>query len=123
MEPRTDRTSFAESAMRLGGKGEEEARRTGAVDAADDQVESLFALRYQTVNSPIHRAVWDREVPVELFCAPKQVTPPECEAAVQKCVEIVRRKRIDGSIYNEQGRMSQDVIDELAEAGYWGMLV
>ena len=27
----------------------------------------LFAPQYQTVNSPAHRAVWDRGVPVELF--------------------------------------------------------
>ncbi len=60
-------TSFAETALKLGGKSEEEARRTGAIDEADDQVERLFAPEYQTVNSPAHRAVWDRGVPVELF--------------------------------------------------------
>src|SRR5262245_57084499 len=37
-----DGQSFAETAMRLGGKSEEEARRMGAVDKADEQVESLF---------------------------------------------------------------------------------
>ena len=36
-------TSFAEVALRLGGASAEEARRTGAVDTADDQVEDLFA--------------------------------------------------------------------------------
>ena len=53
--------------MKLGGKSDEEARRMGAIDKADDQVEALFAARFQTVNSPIHRAVWDRELPIELF--------------------------------------------------------
>ena len=53
--------SFAETALKLGGKSEEEARRTGAIDRADDQVEQLFKPQYQTVNSPIHRAVWDRD--------------------------------------------------------------
>lgn len=59
--------SFAETALKLGGKSSDEARRTGAIDKADDQVEALFAPQYQTVNSPAHRAVWDRGVPVELF--------------------------------------------------------
>ena len=54
--------SFAETALKLGGKSEEEVRRTGAIDKADDQVESLFAARFQTAQSPVHRAVWDREV-------------------------------------------------------------
>ena len=59
--------SFAETALELGGKSADEARRTGAIDKADDQVESLFAPQYQTVSSPAHRAIWDRPLPVELF--------------------------------------------------------
>jgi alkylation response protein AidB-like acyl-CoA dehydrogenase len=109
--------------MRLGGKGEEEARRTGAVDAADDQVEALFAPQYQTTNSPIHRAVWDRQVPVELFCPPAWPEHEPCDEAIRRCVEIVRRTRIDGSIYDERGKIAQAIFDELAQAGYWGMLV
>jgi alkylation response protein AidB-like acyl-CoA dehydrogenase len=122
-EPRTNRTSFAESAMRLSGKGEEEALRTGAVDAADDQVESLFAPQYQTVNSPIHRAIWDSSVPLDLFVAPAESVPAACEEAVQRCVEIVYRRRMDGSIYDDRGKITETVFDELARAGYWGMLV
>ncbi len=56
------KASFAETALKLGGKSEDEARRTGAIDKADDQVEPLFAAQFQTVNSPVHRAVWDRAV-------------------------------------------------------------
>ena len=64
----TDREqSFAETAMRLSGKSDEEARRIGAVDKADEQVESLFAAQYQTVNSPVHKAAWDGRVPLGLF--------------------------------------------------------
>jgi hypothetical protein len=37
------RQSFVEAALRLSGKTEEEARRTGAVDKADKQIESVFA--------------------------------------------------------------------------------
>src|SRR3954468_11917204 len=66
VEPQT----FVETALELGGKSQEEARRTGSLDRADDQVEALFATRYQTSHSPIHRAVWDREFPLELFAPP-----------------------------------------------------
>src|ERR1700722_9641332 len=62
-EPQT----FVETALKLGGKSEEEARRTGSLDRADDQVEALFAERYQTSRSPAHRAVWDHQFPAELF--------------------------------------------------------
>jgi hypothetical protein len=36
-------TSFAETAFKLAGKSADEARRTGAIDRADDQVERLFS--------------------------------------------------------------------------------
>ena len=55
-----EQKSFAETALALGGKSADEARRTGAIDTADDQVEALFAPQYQTVNSPAHRAVESR---------------------------------------------------------------
>ena len=79
-ETERNRQSFAETAMRLGGKSEEEARRMGAVDKADEQVESLFAAQYQTVNSPIHKAVWDGKVPLELFMPPAVA----CRRAVRR---------------------------------------
>ena len=75
-----NQASFAETALKLGGKSDDEARRTGAIDKADDQVEQLFAKQYQTINSPVHRAVWDRELPVDLFESKTPVAPPEVDA-------------------------------------------
>src|SRR3954464_5655350 len=81
MNPATPTTeqetqSFAETAMRLGGKSEEESRRMGAVDKADEQVDRLF--RYQTANSPIHKAIWDGKVPLELFMTPALSASAPC---------------------------------------------
>ena len=59
--------SFAETAMELGGKTFEEIKSMGKVDKADDQVEELFSLKYQTANSPAHRAVWDHNFPNKEF--------------------------------------------------------
>src|SRR5215469_18289898 len=82
----TDREqeSFAETALRLGGKSEEEARRTGAVDKADEQVEALFKPQYQTAHSPIHRAVWEGTAPLELFGSPPLPAEAPCDAIMQR---------------------------------------
>jgi alkylation response protein AidB-like acyl-CoA dehydrogenase len=117
------RPSFAEEALRLSGKSAEEVRRLGAVDAADEQVERLFASRYQTVASPIHRAVWDGQVQAEQW----DLRPPPLEEAthqaLQQALEVVQRHRQAGTLYDEQGKIAPAVLQDLAEVGYWGLLV
>ena len=118
-----DKASFAETALKLGGKSEEEARRTGAIDKADDQVESLFSPQYQTINSPAHRAVWDRGLPVELFEAKDEDTPGDIAKVMDDSVEVVRRHREAGTVMNEDGKISEQVLNDLGSARYWGLLV
>jgi acyl-CoA dehydrogenase len=118
-EPQT----FVETALKLGGKSEEEARRTGSLDRADDQVEDLFATRYQTSHSPVHRAVWDREFPSELFAPEPSPTPPACERTMQASLELVRRHVAAKTLLNDKGKISDQVFKELGEVGYWGLLV
>ena len=70
MSTDTRTPSFAEEALRLGGKGAEEVRRMGAVDTADDQVEASWPSRpaIKRPQARSHRqAVWDAEVPRELW--------------------------------------------------------
>src|SRR5438874_5928971 len=90
--------SFAETALALGGKSADEARRTGAIDTADDQVEALFAPEYQTVNSPVHRAVWDRGVPVELFLSAPPKTPPDVQRVMNDSIAVVARYKAAGTL-------------------------
>ncbi len=116
-------TSFAETAMKLGGKSAEEARRMGAVDKADDQVESMFAARFQTVNSPIHRAIWERSLPVELFASPLPQTPSDVDRVMQKSLDAVRRHREAGTLLDQNKKITDRVLNDLAAAGYWGLLV
>ncbi len=115
--------SFAETALRLGGKSEEEATRLGAMDKADEQVETLFAPQYQTVNSPIHKAIWEDQRSARTFLA--AVPAGDCAvrsghgtshwlwsgAAVSKGSSSIRIQKI-----------SSETIEELAGAGYWGLL-
>lgn len=115
--------SFAESALRMSGKSEEEARRTGALDQADDQVETLYQARYQTSNSPIHRAVWDAQVPMELFAPPALATQHPCDQAMDASMAVVKDFKAQGNLYDAQGKVSEELIQALGGAGYWGMLI
>lgn len=123
-EPRdAGSVSFAEQALRLGGKTAEEARRTGAIDAADEQVEKLFAPEYQTVNSPLHRAVWERSTPLEAFLPQTLPVTQQAQRVMRDSLELVRRRVLGGSIYDGRGKISEHTLRELAEVGYWGLLV
>src|SRR5471030_1177260 len=106
-QPATDqdldnKASFAETALKMGGKSDDEARRTGAIDKADDQVEELFAKKYQTVNSPVHRAVWDRELPIEEFESRPAKTPPEVEKVMQDSLAVMRKHVKAGTNLDEK---------------------
>ncbi|MCI0456271.1 MAG: acyl-CoA/acyl-ACP dehydrogenase [Gemmataceae bacterium] len=117
-----ERQSFAEAALRLGGKSDEEARRLGAVDRADEQVETLFAPQYQTVHSPIHRAAWDGRTPLDLFAPPRPASAP-CDGTMERSLEVVRRRKQEGTLHDERGKVSAETLRELAGAGYWGLLI
>jgi alkylation response protein AidB-like acyl-CoA dehydrogenase len=120
----TDREqSFAETALRLSGKTEEEARRTGALDKADDQVEALFKQKYQTANSPVHRAVWDGKVPLDLFGAPTLPAAHPSDRVMNASLEVVKRHRGDGTLLDDKGKIAPAVLRELGDAGYWGLLI
>lgn len=120
--------SFAETALKLGGKSDEEARRTGAIDKADDQVEALFAPQYQTVHSPAHRAVWDRTVwegktPAEEFSSQPLDTPADVQQVMDDSIEVVKRHKQAGTLHNDEGKIAEQVLQDLAKVGYWGLLV
>ena len=115
--------SFAETALELGGKSADEARRTGAIDTADDQVEALFAPQYQTVHSPAHRAVWDRGVPVDEFGSGPVSIAPEIKQVMDDAVAVVERHKAAGTVHDGNGKITDQVMSELADVGYWGLLV
>src|SRR5213593_1072555 len=102
--------SFAETALTMGGKSADEARRTGAIDTADDQVEALFAPEYQTVNSPVHRAVWDRGVPVDLFLSVPPKTPAEVQRVMDESIAVVQKHKAGGRLLNEDGKIADPVL-------------
>ena len=118
-----EEASFAETALKLSGKSDEEARRTGAVDKADEQVESLFAPRYQTINSPIHRAVWDQQLSTELFAGQDSLPEDHLQVVMKQSLEVVRKHRKEETLLDNNNKIHPSVLRELGEAGYWGVLV
>ncbi|MEX1098505.1 MAG: acyl-CoA dehydrogenase family protein [Planctomycetales bacterium] len=120
-QPRQE--SFAETALKLGGKSEEEARRTGAVDLADEQVEQLFAPKYQTAGSPVHRAIWTKDVPLDLFVADEPRPDAAVERAMRASLDLVLRRRTAGTLLDANGKISNETLADLGQAGYWGLLV
>src|SRR5262245_21110405 len=107
----------------MGGKSDEEVRRTGAMDKADEQLEKLFAERLRTTGSPVHRAVWDGKVPLDLFRPPPLSAAATCDAAMERSLEVVRRRRDAGTLYDDQGKVSDATVEDLSRVGYWGMLI
>jgi len=122
-DPTEHDPSFAETMFKLSGKSDDEAQRTGAIDKADDQVEALFAPQYQTVSSPAHVAVWERGVPVELFQSVTAPVPPEAQNVMDESIAVVRRHRDANTVLDEQGKITETVMQDLAGTGYWGLLV
>jgi len=116
-----EQMTFAETALRLSGKSEDEAKRTGAVDRIDDEVEALFEQKYKTTSSPVHQAVWHNKVPIELFSTPAQ--KPLNNEAMTKSIEVIKGFRAKGKQYDEKGKISNELIDELKKTGFWGLLI
>lgn len=119
--PAEEAASFAETALTMGGKSADEARRTGAIDKADDQVEDLF--KYKTTASPVHRAIWEKAVPVELFSSKPVATPPDVQKVMNASMDVVRRHHAAGTMYNAEKKIDERVLNDLGGAGYWGLLV
>ncbi len=118
-----DGQSFAEVALRLGGATADEAKRTGAIDTADDQVEDLFASQYKTVNSPAHRAIWDARVPSDLFYCPPVRESSIVSDVIHSSLAVVRSHQQSGTLIDDQGKIADEVLSDLGNEGYWGLLV
>src|SRR5438874_9099828 len=111
--PDRDKASFAEEALRLGGKSEEEVRRLGAMDKADEQVEAMFARNQKTTASPVHRAVWEREVPLDLFAPSAPAPSHPADAVMQRSLEVVKRRVESGTLFDERRKVSEESLREL----------
>lgn len=72
-------------------------------------------------SSPVHRAVWDRTVPVELFDSDEPRPSPAIRESAAAAVSAVTRRVTDGTVYGADGLINTELIAELADAGFWGL--
>ncbi len=117
----TEKASFAETALTLGGKSADEARRTGAIDKADDHVDQMF--KHKTTASPIHRAVWDTVAPADLFKSQAVKPSAEVQKVMDASLAVVRRHHESKTMYTPEKKIQNQVLEDLGGAGYWGLLV
>lgn len=73
--------------------------------------------------SPVHRAVWDPAVPVEVFESADQPVPEPVRTAVDRVLAAVRTRVADGSVYGPDGLVGEAMLADLAGAGYWRLRV
>ncbi len=146
-----DDGNLTEDILRHGGKGEEEIKRMGELDRGEELFEETLDPKFRTVNSGVHRAVWEGKTPLELFAVPAIVGAGEARPSyldnMDRCIEIVRRHREAGTLFyadrnailakvQAQGitdetatevavasKVRDSVIQELAAEGYWGAMV
>ena len=116
--------SFAETALKLGGKSDEEARRTGAIDRADDQVEQLFKPRVSDDQQP------DPSGRVGPLAAGRAVRGGLRKHAARRAAGDDRSRwrssaviKAAGTLYNADDKIAEPVLSDLAGAGYWGLFV
>jgi len=115
--------SFAETAMRLGGKSDDEAKRIGKIDSAEDELESLFSPKYQTSNSPAHQAVWGMKFPEWAFDIKDYGHNEKFNKIKQKCFNVVESHKEGGTLYAKNGKLSKGLLADLSHAGYFGLLI
>ncbi|HSQ62412.1 MAG TPA: acyl-CoA dehydrogenase family protein [Polyangiaceae bacterium] len=73
--------------------------------------------------SPIHRAVWNEKLPLELFTAEAHPMLPQVQERLERSMDVVRRRARAGTLYDARNMVSDGALSELGEAGYWGLRV
>ena len=86
-------------------------------------MEALFKPQYQTVNSPVHRAVWDGTVSIDEFLPAVDSPAQELRQVMDESINVVQRHRAAGTLMNCDHKICDRVMEELGDAGYWGLLV
>lgn len=112
--------SFPETGLPQHDTSDQEVDRA---DLAGDERNKHFPPQYQSAASPVHRAVWERRVPIELFATASQAAAPAAAEAMERSLQLVRQARHAQSLYGPDGIIRQRLIDQLGDAGYWGLLV
>lgn len=73
------------------------------------------------LHSPILRAVWGYVLP-EDFVSEEAGISDGARDVFDTCVEMVRGHKRAQNLHDQNGKVSEEVLEELGSAGYWGLL-
>lgn len=76
---------------------------------------------WEVESSPVHRAIWERGVGLEAFDSAAMELPASVRAVMERSLAVVRRYKENRSLYGTDGSVTQEVVADLAAAGYWGL--
>lgn len=114
--------NMTEDVLRDAGKSEHEVESTGKIDRADEAVDAMYGERQRTANSPVHKAVW-QAVDLSTFGSEEAPKDALVDETVEACLKVVRDHRTAGTLYDEHGKIRNEVLADLGKAGYWGMRI
>ncbi|MDA7950977.1 MAG: acyl-CoA/acyl-ACP dehydrogenase [Pirellulaceae bacterium] len=121
MNTNSNKKSFTEEVLRMGGKSKQEVETISAVDFADEEAEHLFGEKYQTLNSPLHQLVWGRTFSKDWFFG--DCLSLEGASLLTEVKKVLQEHRDRRTTYNKSGKVSQQLLEALGEVGYWGALI
>lgn len=115
--------NLTEEILRQGGKSEEEVRRTGTLDRAEDEYEAALPPQYRTVNSPVHRAFWGKESLSMFGVQPIPAANDQTVNAMRSALAMVQGHTGANppTIYGDDNRVPESVLAGLGPTGYWGL--
>ena len=62
-------------------------------------------------------------MPVELFQGSDVDTDPEVQKVMDDSVAVVDRHKAAGTLLDDNGKLTEAVLNDLGDVGYWGLLV
>lgn len=104
------------------GLSPEEARKLGALENSEAEVEALFDPKYRTEASPPHRLIWDRDTDLSLWVPPQRDDSPFA-SMMEASLAAVKAHVDAGTIYDASGKVTAEANAAVGANGYWGMLV
>ena len=80
---------------------------------------------YAAERNPVYRALWEPDASdlAELFQAGKDPVPAEVQRVMNRSCELVLTHREHNTLRGSDGKHSEQVLQGLGKAGYWGLLV
>lgn len=116
-------TSVTEEVLQQAGKSSEEVSSVGTIERAEEGDDQNFEDRFRTANSPAHLAVWGNTAYLQLFQPQPGSVNAALPARLEEGIAFVKDKLAAGTLFGEDGRITENALRELGNYGHWGLFV